>query len=99
MRASFTKFVSDCRFNYPQVMLIENMKKFIKSPFYLYLFNYRGNESVVSLENGIKGNVGVTHGEELLYHFAKVPLSEAAKVDQRMIDIMVDLWTSFAING
>lgn len=78
---------------------MEKMKKIIKSPFYIYSFNYRGNESVVSLENGIKGNIGVTHGEELLYHFPRIPLSETAKVDQRMIDIMVDLWTSFAISG
>ena len=78
-------------------MLIEKIVKHLKSPFYLYLFNFRGNESVVSLENGIKENIGVTHGEELLYHFPKV--SDATKVDQEMIDLMVDLWTSFAING
>ena len=76
------------------------MAKVIKSPFYLYSFGYCGNESLISLQYGLKENIGVSHSEELIYLFPfLVPLNITNKVDQEMINLMVDLWTSFAING
>lgn len=93
----FTKFVSDSRFIYPEFILVENMSKMIRNPLYVYSFGYRGNESLISLQEGLKENVGVTHSEELLYLFPFV--NNTNKVDQQMINLMTDLWTSFAING
>lgn len=75
------------------------MVRVFKSPLYLFLFGYRGNESLVILQNGIRENVGVIHAEELLYLFPYVPLEKTKNVDQKVIDLMVDMWTSFAING
>lgn len=75
------------------------MAKAIKSPFYAYSFGYRADESLISLNYGLKGNIGVTHSEEVMYLFPFVSLNNTKKVDQNMINLMVDLWTSFAING
>ena len=81
------------------MVVFDRMVQLLKSPLYLFSFGYRANESLVFLENGLRGNIGVTHAEELLYLFPYVPSEKTKNVNQKVIDLMVDLWTSFAING
>ena len=77
------------------------MRALKKTPLYSYLFAFRGKESLTSIGYGIKKNIGVMHSEELMYLFfpSCLPSSKSKFIDQKIIDLMVDLWTSFAING
>ena len=101
---NFTEFLSDALFNYPEVIFVEKAAKKIKSPFYWYSFNYQGSRSFTQLQADKQGKAeGVCHGDDLFYLFPMSSLTSKnvsnEKIDGKMIDIMVDLWTSFAING
>lgn len=74
------------------------MSQYAKSRFYSYLFGYRGNNSYTALIYQVKENVGVVHSDELLYLFSGIPLSWLTKDDEKITDLMLDLWTSFAKN-
>lgn len=75
------------------------MAEVSEQPFFSYVFGYRGEGNQISMNDGIKENIGVTHADDLLYlfHFeAQGPLDET---DEYIVDLMVDLWTSFATTG
>lgn len=99
----FTDFLSDALFNYPEVIFLEKAEKKIKSPIYWYFFNYEGSRSHTHIQTGNHVKEGVCHGDELFYLFPINPSASEkisnVKADGDMIDIMVDLWTSFAIHG
>ena len=96
--ADYTKFVSDSGFFYPELLLVEKMAKVAKSPSYFYSFEYEGNMTMYSedYKNQVKG---VPHAAELYYLFPRSYPRPLSKNDENVIDIMIDLWTSFAING
>ena len=102
---SMTKFMTDTFFIYPQSKFMESAAKMMISPFYVYSFGYRGTFSRSSIVLGNNRNIGVSHTDELIYLFPKnstifgLPNLSSSKADESMIDLMVDLWTSFAING
>ncbi|XP_033228941.1 esterase FE4-like [Belonocnema kinseyi] len=95
----FTKFAGDSQFIFPNWILLEKMAKIAKSPIYSYLFDYHGQTSYAEIDYDIKNNIGVNHADELLYIFSGVYSPLASRNDNYIIDLMVDLWTSFAING
>ncbi|XP_046610896.1 venom carboxylesterase-6-like [Neodiprion virginianus] len=77
-----------------------------KSPAYFCTFDYRGTFSDSYIfSNGNPENLGAVHGDELIYllpgpkEFFAPPGSEYTENDMKMIDAMVELWTSFATNG
>lgn len=78
---------------------MENIAKTKKSPIYFYSFGYRGNVNLIFFERNITDNFGSPHGDDILYLFAMVPSNLVTKKDEQMIELMVDFWTSFAING
>ncbi|XP_033222098.1 esterase FE4-like [Belonocnema kinseyi] len=97
--ANYTKLCGDTQFIYPNSLLIDKMAEVSEKTFYSYVFGYRGEENQISLNNGEKENIGVTHADDLLYLFhskARDPLNEN---DEYIVDVMVDLWTSFATTG
>ncbi|XP_033228892.1 uncharacterized protein LOC117180505 [Belonocnema kinseyi] len=102
---SMTKFMTDAFFLYPQVKLLERSAKTMQNPFYSYSFGYRGTFSKSSIILGNNRNIGVSHADELIYFFPinstnfGLPNLCLSQADESMIDLMVDLWTSFAING
>ena len=96
---SFTKFAGDSEFVYPAAILPVKMVNDGKSPVYLYLFGYRGKTSYLTLDYDIEDNIGVTHADDLLYLFSGVHSQFVSETDKKVIDLMVDFWTSFAING
>ncbi|XP_043476973.1 esterase FE4-like [Leptopilina heterotoma] len=96
---NYTRFLTDAGFFYPQVKLLEKMSQYAQSRFYSYLFGYRGNNSYTSLIYTVKENVGVVHSDDLLYLFSGIPLSWLTKDDEKITDLMLDLWTSFAKNS
>ena len=101
----FTRFVTDGHFIYPEVRMLEKVAPNMKNPIYCYSFGYRGTFSVTSKIIGDNRNIGVSHADELKYLFPesanyfKAPNLRYTVTDQLVIDIMVDLWTSFASNG
>lgn len=77
----------------------------MKTPFYYYSFGYRGTISETNKVLKDNRNVGVTHSDDLIYIFPSedallgTPGIQFSRSDETMIDIMTDLWTSFAYNG
>lgn len=96
---NFTKFATDSGFIYPTVILTEKLRKIEKSPVYFFLFSYRGETTRFNLQHGTNENVGVSHADELLYLFSGNHPKFTSEADNYIIDVMIDLWTSFAING
>ncbi|XP_076248299.1 venom carboxylesterase-6-like [Calliopsis andreniformis] len=99
----YSDLASDILFFYPQVQYIKYLIKNFKSPFYTYLFNYRGTLSQTSLQTGNNNRYGVAHADELIYLFPEnaTTLGLPSNVEQTQSDfmiseLMVDLWTSFA---
>lgn len=95
--------MSDGFFLYPEVRLLETVEPKMKNSIYFYSFEYRGTYSRNA--NKDHKNLGVGHGDELTYLFPEPPARFAseylnyAKNDEYVIDLIVDLWSSFAING
>ena len=85
--------------------MLEKVAPRMKNPIYLYLFAYRGTFSVTSKVTGDNRNLGVSHADELKFlfpalpHSFKLPRLKFTSKDQSVVDIIVDLWTSFATNG
>lgn len=96
---NFTKFAGDSEFVYPVAILSEKIAKYGKKPIYLYMFGYRGEVSYLNLEYGLRENVGVNHADDLLYLLSGEHTKFISQTDEFVIDLMIDLWTSFAING
>lgn len=77
----------------------------MKNKNYFYNFGYRGTYSYTNLTVGNNDNFGVSHTDELNYLFPIIPeefnlkTGNYTKNDEFMIDVMVDLWTSFATTG
>ncbi|XP_043257842.1 esterase E4-like isoform X2 [Colletes gigas] len=102
----FTKFATDFFYIFPQIQLVESMKTLKKTPFYSYQFNYHGALSYALLFGGEFAKHGIAQGDDLFYLF---PLSsksigakfniERTKDDFKVIDLLIDLWTSFAKNS
>ena len=85
--------------------MLEKVVPNMKNPIYFYSFGYRGTFSGTSTATGDNKNVGVSHADDLIYLFPtspkkfKMPGLKMTAKDKSVIDLMVDLWTSFAING
>ena len=84
--------------------MLEKTAPTFKSPIYLYLFGYQGNTSSYS-GNENNRNLGVGHGGELMYLFPLSPSANGSsshnftKTEESISNLMLDLWTSFVING
>lgn len=67
---------------------------------YLYSFDYEGEHNIFGMidTSGVPPVflIGAQHASELMYLF---PFYELNEIDVRMSETMLDLWTSFAING
>uniref|UniRef100_A0A1B6M112 Carboxylic ester hydrolase n=1 Tax=Graphocephala atropunctata TaxID=36148 RepID=A0A1B6M112_9HEMI len=72
-----------------------------KSPVYFYEFTYRGKYSISNLFCSCRDNLGVSHADDLLYLLKMgaglSPLE--TDEDKEMVDIMVNIWTSFIRTG
>lgn len=79
-------------------LAIELFKKHLAS-IYLYSFDYEGNNTRFGYEFGndhYPFNGGIHHSNDNIYLFSTHALNEA---DTEMAKKMVQLWTSFAIQG
>lgn len=99
-----TRFISDAFFFYPQLKMLRTVTPKMKNFNYFYNFGYRGTFGFTNVTTGNNKNIGVSHTDELNYLFKSYPQdfglkSNYTKKDEFIIDVMIDLWTSFAING
>ncbi|XP_046609035.1 esterase E4-like [Neodiprion virginianus] len=92
-------------FNYNEVRQRANNSAY-KSPVYFCTFDYRDSFSYTYKFTGSNPeNLGPTHGDEFIYllpgprEMFGPPGSEYSETDLKMLDAMVELWTSFATNG
>ncbi|XP_023948588.1 juvenile hormone esterase [Bicyclus anynana] len=94
------KIYTDSYFAYPMVESVEQALNFSKQPVYLYQLDYRGANSFSQIFGDPVGDYGVCHADELMYlfpiHFLNNPFTEE---DNKIIDLMVTLWTNFATSG
>lgn len=81
--------ISDAKFFYPAYHMLQQQLDSCTSPSYFTLFKYLGSFS---------NTTATTHGDEFPYLFAT--FNEVYSDDDwSMVETMVELWTSFAIDG
>ncbi|XP_063983590.1 juvenile hormone esterase-like [Diachasmimorpha longicaudata] len=103
--ATITDIISDSSFIFPQVLQLQLATKKMKSPYYYYNFAYRGTFSRTSSFLKNNENIGVSHSDDLIYIFPSnsssfgIDEDSLSDEDHKMVDIVTELWTSFAING
>ncbi|XP_069694786.1 carboxylic ester hydrolase-like [Periplaneta americana] len=69
------------------------------APIFYYLFDYHGSRSYSRLSRDSNGDYGVSHGDEMIYIFPPnddFPNSTYSAEDEKMVDVMMSLWTNFA---
>ncbi|XP_046629890.1 venom carboxylesterase-6-like [Neodiprion virginianus] len=101
---NLTRLISDARYIYPNYAALQQQLNLAGNPQYLYTFNYLGSLSFTFFYGGSTVEYGVAHGDDLIYLF---PLESTFQIfnktmssaDLEMVETMVELWTSFAING
>lgn len=78
----------------------------VKNPEYFYQFDYRGRFSnSYRFVNNSNEDFGSTHSDDNIYLFSQTqelfgqPETDMTDDDFNIVDTMVQLWTSFAING
>ncbi|XP_046414175.1 esterase E4-like [Neodiprion fabricii] len=94
---NLTRLVGDANFIYPTLDGLQQQLPLAVNPQYFYLFNYRGTYSLAA---GIPD--AVMHTDDVIYLFplrSIVGGDNLTDTDFEMVDNMVQLWTSFAING
>lgn len=98
--------MSDATFSYPLYKELKQYVALAKSPQYYSVFEHRGVFSYsYDYSGGSTKDIGVSHADELIYLFYNhdnrfgpswYRFSEA---DLKMVETMVELWTSFVVNG
>ncbi|XP_046608323.1 esterase E4-like isoform X1 [Neodiprion virginianus] len=104
--SNLTDLIGDSFFIFPIYNALQKRMLLVDSPEYFYRFGYRGSYSYsYKYSGGSTDNYGIAHADELLYLFP-YPNStfgnlgeEMSETDYEMVENMVQLWTSFAING
>lgn len=102
---NYKLLMGDVFFYYPAYNALKQQHALAVNPQYFYTFNYVGSLSYTFDSTGVVStNHPVTHSDDLLYLFSSPAWTSKYDVnrsesDYLMVDTMVELWTSFAING
>ncbi|XP_046737847.1 juvenile hormone esterase-like [Diprion similis] len=103
---NLTHLYGDIMLICPMFMAQQLHLAFAEQPQYLYSFEYEGTlKYSYNFSGGDVKNYGVTHGDDILYLFRSrhpyfgPPEYQHNENDWKMVDIMVELWTSFATTG
>ncbi|KAL1464744.1 hypothetical protein WDU94_004363 [Cyamophila willieti] len=97
----FIQIISDRMFNVDAERSSRFHSQMRKSSVYFYEFNFRGRYSLSDPLTGSFVNYGVSHADDTNYvvqHFTKV-LVNTTKEEQKMLNFMGTLWTTFARTG
>ncbi|XP_020707598.2 esterase E4 isoform X2 [Athalia rosae] len=97
------QLVTDSFFFNPVYSALKYQLASASAPVYFYSFEYRGTDSELKGTNIPTESTAIVHSDDLRYLF---PLGRPVESESQwsdsdfiMIDTMVQLWTSFAING
>lgn len=101
---NLTMLFTDAQFWYPAYDAFQQQLALAVSPQYFYVFKYRGSFSTITIPGGSAADHSVAHADDLLYLFPSGSYfsdsnTTMSKMDYEVVDIMVKLWTSFAIDG
>lgn len=73
---------------------ILDMAHYVASPVHFYVYDYLNDYSMNAAYGPYPGNLGVSHGDELISLFnTSKPLAD---YDQKVSRLMVNIWTNFA---
>ncbi|XP_046740690.1 esterase E4-like [Diprion similis] len=102
--ANLTVLLTEIIFHYPAYDALQQQFATNVNPQYFYNFDYRGALSMSYVYSGTTVDYGVAHGDDLIHLFPRTQTFSSfnetrSKEDYEMVDIMVELWTSFAIEG
>nr|XP_046469054.1 juvenile hormone esterase-like [Neodiprion pinetum] len=103
---NLTRLVTDLFFTYPIYTAVQEQYAIAENSPYFYSFEYRGTYSYGSqyIYSSLLDE-SISHCDELLYLFPEteslfgVGTENMTETDLLMVETMVQLWTSFAING
>ncbi|KAK4880938.1 hypothetical protein RN001_004257 [Aquatica leii] len=97
------QMASDRLFNVDVDKSMRLQAKANTAPTYYYYFTYVSDEvyTFTDLWTNLNRRVGVCHGDDLAFIFYKMyaPLKKYTDNDERMKDILLNIWTSFAKTG
>lgn len=100
-----TKVYTDSLYNFEILRMVQHHLQTFNSTVYVYQFNYRGVLSMTSKDIDNNQNVGVDDGDTLIYlfpipgeYFRQNGMTRSS-ADMKYVDIMVDFFTSFMIEG
>ncbi|XP_046753950.1 esterase E4-like [Diprion similis] len=103
---NLTLLLGDATFTYPMYSSLLHQFAVAANPQYFYAFNYRGTWSNTYVYGKTLVDYGVAHADEVNYIFPRIDYNIVLALnktinekDRQMMDIMVQLWTSFAIHG
>lgn len=99
-----TKFLSDLMFLCPMTKMLEKTIDVSQhNSIYFYNFNFCGAFSNFTKVTDNSVDCGIPHFMDVLYLFESNKYGDVESTmrenDKKVVSIMVDLWTSFAING
>ncbi|KAF2900148.1 hypothetical protein ILUMI_06038, partial [Ignelater luminosus] len=101
-RTELTDLFTDCWFLTGANNALWLHLNYTDQPVYYYVFGYRGNYSYASWSEVDSYDYGVSHTDDLLYLFspqAVFPDYEPSASDNRVRDILTELWVNFATFG
>ncbi|XP_046608335.1 esterase E4-like isoform X2 [Neodiprion virginianus] len=103
---NLTLLVGDTAFKYPVYSALLYQFAAAANPQYFYAFKYRGTWSNTYTCGKSLKDYGISHADDLVYIFPYVDYNLTVALnktpnekDLQMREIMVQLWTSFAIHG
>ncbi|XP_015597086.1 esterase E4 isoform X3 [Cephus cinctus] len=102
---NYTDMFGDLSFFYPTIEWLETQARSGNQAGYMYVFEYRGTFSSSYEKTGSERNMGVWHGDDLIYLFPCANSSLAAhkknmsRTDLKMMKQLTGLWTSFVTHG
>ncbi|XP_076683872.1 esterase FE4-like [Andrena cerasifolii] len=99
-----TKFAGDAAFLWPSYQMLKYQSQVMNASNYFCLFSYEGTFST-NISFGSQTRYGVSHGDELNYIFPQSKKQPPGQMlhntgaDVTMINIMTEMWASFATKG
>lgn len=100
-KMNLVKMVSDRLFVVHIEKSVQMQASVTNNPVYFYVFAYEGSHRFSHFLCNCKDNVGVSHGDDMLYLLKNVytqsPLDSPE--DRSMIDTMVNIWSNFTKYG
>ncbi|XP_043254443.1 venom carboxylesterase-6-like [Colletes gigas] len=97
--AAVVQMMSDRLFKLDYAKAVRLQAEMHKSPVWTYLYSYRAQHSLSDRLSGTTKNFGVSHGDDIFLILDSTIDNTSNFVDKEMQKILLDFYTSFAIEG